>query len=176
MKKKNRELEEELDETLDIDDEEEDLDDDEDEEEDLDDEEAVQPVRRNMPVAKPVRPPVSSTPAPAPVEGEEEDVSDSEFDAAAKKRRDQQVVSDYLKRKKDEETLSVDEITELMLSGDQDKILNELYAYCADNSGIKRAKQLLREGKARATARVARIAGVVGVMLDELKSEAEGKD
>lgn len=171
MKKKAHELEDELDGVLgEVDDDEID-----DEIEDEDDEEDTPPARPASPVARPVRP-VSSAPAPAPSLGEEEEVSAAEFDAAAKKRRDQQVVKDYLQRKKDEETISVDEITELLISGDQDKILNELYHYCTDNSGIKRAKQLLREGKARATARIARISGVVGVMLDELKSENEGKD
>jgi len=120
---------------------------------------------RKMPVAKPARPVIVSPPPG------EEDVSDTDFDKEAKKRKDAQKVNDYLERKRTEETTSVDEITELMMEGNTDQIMRELVPYCADNSGIKTAKQLLREARDRAKARVTRIAGVVSVMLDELKEE-----
>ncbi len=144
--------------------------DDIDDEDEEDDEETVAPVaRRPMPVAKPAKPVVVSPPP------EDEDITDDEFDREAKKRKQQQMVDGFLERKRSEETVSVDEITELMLDGDSDKILRELVQYCADNSGIKKAKQLLREARDRAKARVTRIAGVVSVMLDELKEEDESR-
>lgn len=139
---------------------------------DLDDDEdtvhAEPPVaQRKMPVAKPAKPVIVSPPPG------DEDVSDTEFDKEAKKRRETQKVNDFLERKRSEETTSVDEITELMMEGNTDQIMRELVPYCADNSGIKTAKQLLREARDRAKARVTRIAGVVSVMLDELKEEDE---
>lgn len=123
------------------------------------------PPRKAPPVAQPVKPIRVAPP--------EEDDSPSavDFDKEAKKRRDAQKVNDFLERKKSEETTSVDTIEDLMLEGDADKILRELVPYCADNTGIKKAKQLLREARDRAKARVTRIAGTVGVMLDELKEE-----
>ena len=151
-----------------VDDEDDDEEDEEDDEEDEDEVEDLPPppaVRKPAPVAKP--PPavvVDDTP------------SNREFDVAAKERKDKQVVDDYLQRKKAEETISVDEMTELLLSGDQDKIVRELYQYCSDNLGIKKAKQLLREARDNAKARVTRISGCVGVILDELKSENEEKE
>jgi len=130
-------------------------------------EEAPRPSRRPAPVAKAAKPVVVNPPP------EEEDVSDADFDREAKKRRETQKVNDFLERKRSEETISVDEITELMIEGDTDKIVRELVQYCADNNGIKLAKQLLREARDRAKARITRIAGVVSVHLDELKEEDE---
>lgn len=126
-------------------------------------------VRRAPPVAKAAKPVIVSPPPG------DEDVSDADFDREAKKRKAQQKVDDFLERKRSEETVSVDTITEMMMDGDTDKIMHELVQYCADNSGIKKAKQLLREARDRAKARVTRIAGVVSVMLDELKEEDDSK-
>lgn len=128
------------------------------------------PAPRKMPVAVAAKPVITSPPPG------EEDLSDAEFDREAKKRRDKQKVDDFLEKKRSDETISVDEITELMMAGDSDKILHELVAYCADNTGIKKAKQLLREGRDRAKARITRIAGIVAVDLDELKEKDDSSD
>lgn len=137
------------------------------EDEDYEEEEEVAPPVRRKPVATAPTPVPSATLADA-----EDDVTDEDFDTAAKKRRDEQVVTGYLKRKKDDEAVSVEEITDLILSGDQDKIVHALYPYCDSNTGIKRAKHLLREGLDHAKARVQRIARVAAVELDELKQES----
>lgn len=126
-----------------------------------------QVVRKAPPIARPPAPVLSASyddPA-AP--------SNKEFDQAVRERKSKQNVADFLERKKAEETTSVEDIIELLLLGDQDKIIEALHVYCQDNLGIKKAKKLLREARDAAKGRVGRIAGIAEVILDEFKSEQD---
>lgn len=141
------------------------------EEADIDDEElppAPPPVVRK--VAKP----------PTPVVGSSYDdpnaPSNREFDQAIKERKNKQAVAEFMERKKAEETVDVEDITELLLLGDQGKIVDALHNYCSDNLGIKKAKKLLREARDAAKGRITRVAGFAEVTLDEFKSEQEAEE
>jgi len=135
-------------------------------EEDDDDEEGLAPALRK-------NPPSNSAPEEAP----EEDLDDldAEFDEESQKRRDKQVVTNFLEKRKSAESSSVETLTDLMLQGESDKLVHELAPYCSGNNEIKKAKQLLREARDRAKARITRLAGVAALTLDELK-DAYGDD
>lgn len=150
------------------------------EDEDIEEEEDVPPapvLRKVAPVAKPPTP-VAKPPTPigASSYDDPDAPSDREFDAAIRERKSKQNVADFLERKKAEETTSVEDIIELLLLGDQDKIIEALHVYCQDNLGIKKAKKLLREARDAAKGRVGRIAGIAEVILDEFKSEQEEEE
>jgi len=153
-----------------------DLDDDDDDDEE-DDESMAAPLR------KPRKKSAVSPPAPTEeedlddpdddLEDDLEDDLDEEFDEEIKKRRDKQVVDNFLNKRKNKEASSVSTITDLLLQGESDKIVHELSSYCSGNNEIKKAKQLLREARDRAKARIVRLAGVASLTLDELKDEYE---
>lgn len=148
------------------------------EEEDIEEEDIPAPVaRKASPVAKP---PTPVAKPPTPIGGSSYDDPDApsnrEFDQAIRERKSKQNVADFLERKKAEETTSVEDIIELLLLGDQDKIIEALHVYCQDNLGIKKAKKLLREARDAAKGRVGRIAGIAEVILDEFKSEQEEEE
>lgn len=138
----------------------------EDEDEDEDDEEGLAPALRKKPSK-------ADAPVEEEAEEEEEDDLDAEFDEESQKRRDKQVVTNFLEKRKSAESSSVEALTDLMLQGESDKLVHELAPYCSGNNEIKKAKQLLREARDRAKARITRLAGVAALTLDELKDAYE---
>ena len=73
----------------------------------------------------------------------------------------------------DAESKAVADITDLLLAGEESEIVSILRDFCPDNFGIKRSRQLLREAQDRAIARTKRLAGGIGVTLDEWKMDSE---